>query len=142
MSARATSQAPLTPLAELEPMVARAGLTLNAGQMADLALAWRQVMELLGRIPRVWVLADDQAFVFRLPPPGAGPVGAKAPPAPGRTAGKEVAKAPAKAAAKLPGTSIEKPPGMSPGKPGAAAGAKPTGKRTPAAPRKMAARRR
>lgn len=70
MAARQVANAPLTPLPELEQMVGRAGLTLNAGQMADLALAWRQVTELLGRIPREWRLADDQAFVFRVPPPG------------------------------------------------------------------------
>jgi len=69
MAARPAASAPLTPPAELEQMVARAGLNLNAGQIADLALAWRQVGELLGRIPRAWNLVDDQAFVFKLAPP-------------------------------------------------------------------------
>lgn len=50
-------------------MVAQAGLTLNAGQMADLALAWRQIVGLVARIPRNRPLLDDQAYVFRVPPP-------------------------------------------------------------------------
>lgn len=69
MAARAVASAPLTSPAELEQMIRRAGLSLNAGQLADLALAWRQVNELVGRLPRSWKLADDQAYAFRLPPP-------------------------------------------------------------------------
>jgi hypothetical protein len=69
MAARPVASTPLTSPAELEQMIRRAGLSLNAGQLADLALAWRQVNELLGRIPRTWKLADDQAYAFRLPPP-------------------------------------------------------------------------
>lgn len=62
--------APSSPsLAEMERMVAQAGLTLNAGQMADLVLAWRQMVGLLARIPRKRPLLDDQAYVFRVPPP-------------------------------------------------------------------------
>ena len=53
----------------MQVLVSRAGLTLNPGQMADLVLAWRQVVALLASIPRDRPLADDQAFVFRLPPP-------------------------------------------------------------------------
>ena len=53
----------------MERMVAQAGLTLNAGQMADLALAWRQIGGLVARIPRNRPLLDDQAYVFRVPPP-------------------------------------------------------------------------
>ena len=64
--AKATS--PVTP-AEMQAMVARAGLTLNPGQMADLVLAWRQLSALIAAIPRERRLADDQAYVFRLPPP-------------------------------------------------------------------------
>lgn len=64
--------APSSPsLAEMERMVGQAGLTLNAGQMADLVLAWRQMVGLLARIPRKRPLLDDQAYVFRVPPPGA-----------------------------------------------------------------------
>jgi hypothetical protein len=53
----------------MQVLVSRAGLTLNPGQMADLVLAWRQVVALLALIPRDRPLVDDQAFVFRLPPP-------------------------------------------------------------------------
>ncbi len=55
----------------MDRLVAQAGLSLNAGQMADLALGWRQMAGLIARIPRERDLADDQAYVFRLPPPGA-----------------------------------------------------------------------
>jgi hypothetical protein len=88
----------------MQVLVSRAGLTLNPGQMADLVLAWRQVVGLMGLIPRDRPLADDQAFVFRLPPPAAPAKPAVAsrarPPAP--RAGKKAAapagkKAPAPA---------------------------------------------
>ncbi len=68
------TQPPLSP-AEMDLLVARTGLTLNPGQMADLVLAWRQVAGLIAGIPRSTALADNQAFVFRLP----GPVPAVAP---------------------------------------------------------------
>lgn len=55
--------------AEMQAMVARAGLSLNPGQMADLVLAWRQLAGLIAAIPRDRPLADDQAYVFRLRPP-------------------------------------------------------------------------
>ncbi len=61
---------PLSP-AEMQVLIARAGLTLNPGQVADLVLAWRQIVGLLGLIPRDRPLRDDQAFVFRVPPPAA-----------------------------------------------------------------------
>jgi hypothetical protein len=66
----ATPTPPLSP-AEMQVLVARAGLTLNPGQVADLVLAWRQIVGLLGLIPRDRPLLDDQAFVFRLPPSAA-----------------------------------------------------------------------
>jgi len=101
MAARPQSPAPLTPPAELEQMVRRAGLSLNAGQMADLALAWRQVSELVERLPRAWRLADDQAYVFRLSPPAA------AAGAPARQAA--VAKAAGKTAARPAAPARRKP---------------------------------
>lgn len=55
--------------AEMDYLIARAGLTLNAGQTADLVLAWRQVSALSASIPRKPLLADDATGVFRLPPP-------------------------------------------------------------------------
>jgi len=55
----------------MQVLIARAGLTLNPGQVADLVLAWRQIVGLLGLIPRDRPLRDDQAFVFRVPSPAA-----------------------------------------------------------------------
>ena len=66
----AASAPPLSP-AEMQVLIARAGLTLNPGQVADLVLAWRQIVGLLSLIPLDRPLLDDQAFVFRLPPPAA-----------------------------------------------------------------------
>lgn len=77
MSVRPAAAPNLTSPADMERMVAQAGLTLNAGQMADLALAWRQIVGLLARIPRARPLADDQAYAFRLPPPTLKPTAAK-----------------------------------------------------------------
>jgi len=59
---------PLSP-AEMDLLVARTGLTLNPGQMADLVLAWRQLAGLIAAIPHTSALADDQAYVFRLSSP-------------------------------------------------------------------------
>ena len=84
----------------MQVLVSRAGLTLNPGQMADLVLAWRQMVGLLGLIPRDRPLIDDQAFVFRLPPPAA-----PAKPAPVKAAAAKPAPAkptPAKRAAAKP----------------------------------------
>jgi hypothetical protein len=69
---------PLSP-AEMQVLIARAGLTLNPGQVADLVLAWRQIVGLLSLIPLDRPLLDDQAFVFRLPPPAASTQPAAAP---------------------------------------------------------------
>ncbi|HUZ62204.1 MAG TPA: hypothetical protein VMU82_00670 [Acetobacteraceae bacterium] len=55
--------------AEMELLARRAGLTLNAGQMADLVLAWKGLAPLAAAIPRARPMTDDQAYVFRLPPP-------------------------------------------------------------------------
>jgi hypothetical protein len=89
---------PLSP-AEMELLLARTGLTLNPGQMADLVLAWRQLAGLIGAIPRSAALADDQAFVFRLPGPAAPPAPRSAtrpaPAKPKATARKAAAKKPA-----------------------------------------------
>lgn len=96
MSVRPAGAPPLPTPSEMALLVAEAGLTLNAGQMADLALAWRQLVGLVARIPRDRPLLDDQAYVFRLSPPGAA-VGAP-------SAGK---RAPAKAP--LPASGASKP---------------------------------
>jgi hypothetical protein len=70
MSVRpASNGAGVTP-AEMEQLVARAGLALNPGQLADLVLTWRQMAVLIAAIPRGRPLADDFSFVFRpIPPP-------------------------------------------------------------------------
>jgi hypothetical protein len=59
--------------AEMEFLISRTGMHLNAGQVADLVLAWRQVSAVAATIPRKPIPADDFAFAFRLPPPGSGP---------------------------------------------------------------------
>ena len=66
----AVSVPPISP-AEMEQMVSRAGLVLNPGQMADLVLAWRQVVQLAALIGRDRPYADDFSAAFRLPPPEA-----------------------------------------------------------------------
>jgi hypothetical protein len=71
MAAISAKPVPSVGPAEMQAMVVRAGLTLNPGQMADLVLAWRQLAALIAAIPRDRPLADDQAYVFRLPPPAA-----------------------------------------------------------------------
>ena len=69
MAAMPAKPMPSVGPAEMQAMVARAGLTLNPGQMADLVLAWRQLAGLIAAIPRDRPLADDQAYVFCLPAP-------------------------------------------------------------------------
>jgi len=92
------SAAPTPPIspAEMQVLVSRAGLTLNPGQMADLVLAWRQMVGLLGLIPRDRPMLDDQALVFRLPPPAGTRESHAAgkPASPKRAAKKSVATAP------------------------------------------------
>lgn len=85
MSASTAPPLPQVSPAEMQTLVARAGLLLNPGQMADLVLAWRQMAGLLALIPRDRPMTDDQAYVFRLPPPAtvvANPAPKPQPPAP------------------------------------------------------------
>ena len=125
--------APIPPLspAEMQVLIARAGLTPNPGQVADLVLAWRQIVALLGLIPRDRPLLDDQAFVFRVPPPAApSKPAAPAKPAamprqPASTARKTAAPAGKKTAAR-PG----KKPSPRPGKKAAPRTAKKAASRT------------
>jgi len=77
----------------MDLLVARTGLTLNPGQMADLVLAWRQVAGLIAAIPRSTALLDDQAYVFKLPGPAAAPPQHK----PAAKAKKPAPKPPSKA---------------------------------------------
>jgi hypothetical protein len=69
MAAMPVNPVPSVSPTEMQAMVARAGLSPNPGQMADLVLAWRQLSSLIAMIPRDRALADDQAYVFRLSPP-------------------------------------------------------------------------
>jgi hypothetical protein len=92
---------PFSP-AEMDLLVARTGLALNPGQMADLVLAWRQLAGLIASIPPSPALADDQAFAFRLPGPPVAPPSRK-PATIAKTAAKPKSvkkKPPAKAARK------------------------------------------
>jgi hypothetical protein len=82
MAAPPQRSAPTPTPAEMQALLAPTGLTLNSGQMADLVLAWRQVAVLIAAIPRDRPLADDFAYVFRVPPPPPAvvrPVAKKAP---------------------------------------------------------------
>lgn len=68
MGLRPAVSVPQVSPAEMELLIARTGLVLNPGQIADLVLAWRQIVTLTALIPRDRPMADDQAFVFHLPP--------------------------------------------------------------------------
>ncbi len=63
-----TPPVPVTP-DEMAQAVRRAGLTLNPGQLADLVLAWQQLVGLAARIPRNRPFVDDFTTFFRLAPP-------------------------------------------------------------------------
>ena len=99
MSGSPAAPIPLLSAAEMQVLIARAGLTPNPGQVADLVLAWRQIVALLGLIPRDRPLADDQAFVFRVPPPAASAKPAATPRQPPPTARKTAVPASKKPAA-------------------------------------------
>jgi hypothetical protein len=86
----------------MQTLVSRAGLSLNPGQMADLVLAWRQVGGLLALIPRDRPMTDDQAYVFRLPPPAATAPGPAPQPARKPTPARKSAKATPRKPAKKP----------------------------------------
>ncbi len=69
MAAPTQRPVPTPTPAEMQALLASTGLVLNSGQMADLVLAWRQVAGLIAAVPRDRPLADDLAYVFRVPPP-------------------------------------------------------------------------
>jgi hypothetical protein len=136
---------PISP-AEMQVLVTRAGLSLNPGQMADLVLAWRQVAGLLTLIPRDRPMADDQAFVFRLPGPPGSDASPKAIPTPSKAKTAPPSSADAKPAkAKLAGAKSAKPPrakaATPKSKPRKAAAKQPARKAGPKAVRKGAARK-
>ena len=125
--------------AELHGLVARAGLELNPGQLADLVLVWRQLAGLVAAIPRARPLLDDQAFVFRLPPAPAAPARAPAP------AKSRAAPAPSAAARAKPKGAARKPaaktarPGTAKPKPAPSRAAKPSARKPPSGKARAAA---
>ena len=95
---------------EMQLLLSRAGLVLNPGQVADLVLAWRQIVGLIASISHDRPLADDMALMFRLPP-AAGVTAAPAvvaPAAKGKAQRKAQAKAQGKSQGKAQGRSKPK----------------------------------
>jgi hypothetical protein len=58
---------------EIDLLIRRAGLTLNAGQKADLAVAFQHLVTLAARLPRARPFTDEPAFVFHPAIPGPQP---------------------------------------------------------------------
>jgi hypothetical protein len=116
---------------EVELLVRRAGLSLNPGQKADLALSFQHLVTLAATLPRARPLADEPAFVFlpplpaSLPQPASSPApkAAKAGQAPKAAAGKAAASRPAKPAARPTGKAAVKPSGKPAPKPAVKSGA-------------------
>ncbi len=132
MTAPPAPSAPPVSLPQMQVLVARAGLVLNPGQMADLVLVWRQLAALIASIPRDRPLLDDQAFVFRLPPPEAAAQAVRAKPSPARRAGATRGQA---TPAPAPKSAASRPVGKPVGKPGGKPAAKPLARRkAPAKP--------
>jgi hypothetical protein len=85
---------------EIDLLIRRAGLTLNAGQKADLAVAFQHLVTLAAKLPRARRFADEPAFVFHpaVPGPEAEPSARAAKPAARKPAAKAKPKPPAAAA--------------------------------------------
>lgn len=67
---------------EIDLLIRRAGLTLNAGQKADLAVSFQHLVTLAAKLPRARPLSDEPAFVFHPPMSArAAPEAGKPPPA-------------------------------------------------------------
>jgi len=99
---------------EVDLLIRRAGLTLNAGQKADLAVAFQHLVTLAAKLPRARPFTDEPAFVFhppaQEPAPPEGQAATRKPPA---KAAKPGAKAAPKRAAK-PAAKPAKPAGAAP----------------------------
>lgn len=96
----APAQPPGVTRDEVDILVRRAGLNLNAGQKADLAVSYQQIVTLTGRIPRDRPIWDEPCFTahpFAPPAAAADPAPATRPRAAAK-APKAAAGAPAKAA--------------------------------------------
>jgi hypothetical protein len=76
---------------EVDVLVRRAGLTLNAGQKADLAVSYQHIVALTARIPRARPIWDEPCFTVAFAAPAPPPV---------PRAAKPPAKAPAKTASR------------------------------------------
>jgi hypothetical protein len=85
---------------EVDTLVRRAGLNLNAGQKADLAVSYQLIVTLTGRIPRDRPIWDEPCFATHPAAPPAPP--APAPAAKPRAAAKAPAAKPAARAAAKP----------------------------------------
>lgn len=107
---------------EVDLLIRRAGLTLNAGQKADLAVAFQHLVTLASRLPRARPFADEPAFVFHPPLPEPAPAPAPA----ARKAPAKAARPAAKAAAKPAGKPAKAAPKARP--PARAKAAKPAAK--------------
>jgi hypothetical protein len=112
---------------EVDLLIRRAGLTLNAGQKADLAVSYQSLVALAAKLPRARPLTDEPAFVFHLaqaapatPLAEAQPRAARPAAARREAAGKAPEKAPAKPAGKAAGKAPSKPAAKAPRKAGAA----------------------
>lgn len=73
---------------EVDLLIRRAGLTLDAGQRADLAVSFQHLVTLAATIPRERPLADEPAFVFH-------PAPSSSPPTPAVPASSQMAAKPA-----------------------------------------------
>ncbi|WP_337877406.1 hypothetical protein [Elioraea sp.] len=100
---------------EVDILVRRAGLSLNAGQKADLAVSYQQIVALTSRIPRDRPIWDEPCFTVRpaAPPAAAEPAAATRP----RPAAKAAKPAGRKAPAK-PAKTTKPSARARPGKPG------------------------
>lgn len=125
---------------EVDVLVRRAGLTLNAGQKADLAVSYQHLVALTARLPRARPIWDEPCFTPACGAPEAPPSAPAPASAPARRPprARPAAKAPAKPATPAARPARSAKPAPKPAR------AKPAKKpaRTPAKPARKAARPR
>lgn len=84
---------------EVDVLVRRAGLNLNAGQKADLAVSYQHIVALTARVPRARPIWDEPCFTVAF--------GAAGMPTPAPASGRGPAKPAAKASARpAPGRAV------------------------------------
>lgn len=98
-SADVSAAPPAVTRDEVDILIRRAGLSLNAGQKADLAVSYQLIVALTGRIPRARPIWDEPCFTA-LPPTPPAPAAASPKPAPKGRAAKPAAKTAARPAAR------------------------------------------